>query len=58
METVGIHSSVHHNQLVNSVCKMFDKLNCNIVQHNIEYCHPLKGKHIIVKFSGRKDYKQ
>ena len=38
MEIVGIHSSVHHNQLWYSVCKIFDKLNCNVVKDNLEDC--------------------
>ena len=54
LKTVGIPSSVHHNQLVASVCKTFDKPNCNIVQNNFEHSHPLKGNHVIVKCSRRK----
>ena len=30
VEIVGISSSVHHNQLEDSVCEIFDKLNCNV----------------------------
>ena len=52
-----IPSSVHQNQLEDSVCKIFEKLNCNIVKDNLEDCHHLKGDFVIVKFSKR-DCKQ
>ena len=51
VEIVGIPSSVHQNQLEDSDCKIFDKLNCNIVKDNLEDCHGLKGDRVIVKFS-------
>ena len=58
VEIVGIPSSVHRNQLEDSVCKIFDKLNCNIVKDNLENCQRLKGDRVIVKFSKRKECKQ
>ena len=58
VEIVGIPSSVHQNQLEDSVCKIFDKLNCNIVKDNLENCQRLKGDRVIVKFSKRKECKQ
>ena len=58
VEIVGIPSSVHQNQLEDSVCKIFEKLNCNLVKGNLEDCHRLKGDRVIVKFSKRKDCKQ
>ena len=58
VEIIGLTSPVHQNQLEDSDCKIFDKLNCNIVKDNLEYCHRLKGDRIIVKFSKRKDCKQ
>ena len=58
MKIVGIPSSVYHNQLEDSVCKIFDKLDCYIVKDNIEDYHPFKSDSAIVKFSRRKDYKQ
>ena len=58
VEIVRIPSSVHQNQLEDSVCKIFDKLNCNIVKDNLEDCHRLKGDRVIVKFFKRKNCKQ
>ena len=58
VENVGIPSSVHLNQLEDSVCKIFEKLNCNVTKDNLEDCHHLKGHSVIVKFSKRKDCKQ
>ena len=49
VEIVRIPSSVHHNQLEDSVCKIFDKLNCNIIKDNLEDCHCLKGDRVVVK---------
>ena len=57
MEIVGIPSSVYQNQLEGSVCKTFEKLNCNIVTDNLD-CHRWKCNRVIVKFSKRKDCKQ
>ena len=56
MEIIGILSSVHHNHLEDSVCKIFDKLNCNIVKDNIEDCRLRKSNR--VELSKRKDRKQ
>lgn len=42
----------------NSVCKIFDQVNCNIVKDNYEDCRLLRGDCIIVKFSRMKDRKQ
>ena len=58
MEMVGISSLVHQNQVQDSHCKIFDKLNCNIVKDNLEDCHRLKGDRVIVKFSKKKDCNQ
>ena len=58
VEVVGIPSSVHQNQLEDSVCKIFDKLNGNIDKDNLEDCHHLKGDRVIVEFSKRLDCKQ
>ena len=55
---VRIPSSVHQNQVEDSVCKIFDKINCDIVKDNLEDCHRLKGDLVIIKFSKRKDCKQ
>ena len=55
---VGIPSSVHQNQLQNSVCKIFENLNCNILKDNVEDSHCLKGDRVIVKFSKRRDCQQ
>ena len=58
MEIVVIPSSFHHNQLEESISKIFDKLNCNVIKDNLENWHHLKGDRVIVKFSDRKDCKQ
>ena len=58
VKIVGISSSVHQNQLQNSVCKIFENQNCNIVKDNLEDSHRLKGDRVIVKFSKRRDCKQ
>ena len=58
VEVVGIPSTVHHSQLKDSVCKIFDKLNCNIVKDDLVDCYHLKGDRVIVKLSKRKDCKQ
>ena len=55
VETVGIPSSVHQNQLEDSICKISNKLNCKIDKNNLEDFHRLKGDRVIVKFSKRKD---
>ena len=54
----GMPPSVHQNQLEDSVFKIFDRLNCNIVKDNLEDCHHLKGYCVIVKFSKGKDCKK
>ena len=51
VEAVGIPSSFCQNQLEDSVCKVFEKVNCNIVKDNLKDCHRLKGNGVIVKFS-------
>ena len=55
---VGILSSIYHDQLEESVCKLFDKLNCNIVKDYLGDCHRLRDDRAIVKFFKRKDCKQ
>ena len=50
--------SVHQTQLEDSVCKILDKINCNIVKDNLEDCHRLKGDRVITKFSKRKNCMQ
>ena len=57
MEIVGIPSSFYQNQLEDSVCKTFEKLNCNIATDNLD-CHRWKYNRVIVKFSKIKDCKQ
>ena len=47
-----------YNQLEDSVCKIFDKLSCNVVTYNLDNCHCLKGDRVIVKSLRRKDCKQ
>lgn len=58
VEMVGIFSLVYHNHLEDSVCKIFDKLNCNIVKTNLKDCNCLKSNCVILKFSKKKDCKQ
>ena len=53
MEIVGIPSSVHHNQLEDSACKILDKVNCSLKD-----CNHLKGDCVIIKFFKWKDCKQ
>ena len=48
----------HHNQLEESICEIFDQLNCNLIKNNLEDGHRLKDDRVIVKFSNRKDCKQ
>ena len=58
VEIIGIHSSVYHSHLEGLVCKIFDKINCNVVKDNFEDCHRLKGDCVIVKLFKRKECKQ
>ena len=47
---VGIHSPIHLNQLEDSVCKIFDKQNCNTSKDTFEEFLRLKGDRVIDKF--------
>ena len=58
VKIVVIPSSFHHNQLEESICEIFDQLNCNLIKNNLEDGHRLKDDRVIVKFSNRKDCKQ
>ena len=58
VEIVVIPPSFHHNQLEESICKIFDQLNCNLIKNNLQDCHRLKDDRKIAKFSNRKDCKQ
>ena len=59
VKVVGISSSVYQNQLENSVCKIFEKLNCNIVKDNLKGCHRLKGDRAIdIFFVSRKQIRK
>ena len=59
MEIVGIRGyCFNHNQMEDSECKIFDKLNCNVAKDCLENCHRLNGDRVIVKFSKRKDCTQ
>ena len=51
VEAVGMPSSFFQNQQEDSVCKVFEKVNCNVVKYNLKDCHRLKGNGVIVKFS-------
>ena len=57
VEVVGIPSSVEHDQLEPTVCRILHHIGVNISGDKIEACHQL-GKNsdqTIVKFSSRKD---
>ena len=57
MEVARIPSSVEHDQLVPTVCRILHHIDVNISGDKIETCHQL-GKvsgRITVKFSSRKD---
>ena len=57
VEVVGIPSSVEHDQLEPTVCRILHHIGVNIFGDKIEVCHRL-GKTsdwTIVKFSSRKD---
>ena len=47
----GYLLSVQQNQLEDSVCKIFEKVNCNIVRDNLGDCHQVKGDSLTVKLS-------
>lgn len=48
MKIVGLPSSVHCNQLKDLICKIFDKLTCNVVKYNLEDCNRLKGNVLLL----------
>ena len=54
MGIVGIHSLIHLKQLEDSVCKIFDKQNCNTSKDTFEEFFLLKGDRVIDKFYRRK----
>ena len=58
VKIVGMPLSIRQTHLEDSVCKILDKINCNIVKDNLEDCHRLKGDRVITKFSKRKNCMQ
>ena len=59
LETSGIPSDTEANKFIETVLRVFEKLDCHVDPKNVEDCHWLKTRNssrkVIIKLSKRKD---